>query len=90
MDQASKVLAQRLCPDGPITYAALSEWSGVPLSTLHHRARGRRPREEKARGQQYLTPEEETALVTFLLMISDLGQPVRVKHILLLAFSLAR
>ena len=45
---------------------------------------------EKAQGQQYLTPEEEKALISFLLLMSDLGQPVRIKYIPSLAFSLAR
>ena len=46
------------------------------------------PLEEKAQRQQYLTPEEEKALVAFLLLMSDLGQPVRIKYIPSLAFSL--
>ena len=36
---------------------------------------------EKAQGQQYLASEEEKALVTFLSLMSDLGQPVQVKYI---------
>lgn len=46
--------------------------------------------EDKAQGQQYLTPEEEKALVSFLLLISNLGQPIQVKYIPSFAFSLAR
>ncbi|OCK73999.1 hypothetical protein K432DRAFT_311592, partial [Lepidopterella palustris CBS 459.81] len=38
---------------------------------------------------QYLTPKEEKALTNFLLLISYLGRPVRVKYIPSLAFSLA-
>ena len=76
MDRASQVLAQGLPPDVPRTYAALAEQGDVPLSTLHHRDHGRRSREELAQSQQYLTPEEEKALVAFLLLISDLRQPV--------------
>ena len=45
---------------------------------------------EKAQGQQYLILEKEKALITFLLLISDLRQPVRVKYIPSLAFSVAR
>jgi hypothetical protein len=45
---------------------------------------------EKAQQQQYLTPEEEKAVVTFLLLMSNLGQPVRIKFIPSLAFSVAR
>ena len=90
MDRASKVLAQGLPPDVPKTWAALSERSGVLLTTLYYRAHRRQSMKEKAQGQQYLTPEEEKALATFLLLMSDLGQPVIVKYIPSLAFSLAR
>jgi hypothetical protein len=41
-------------------------------------------------GLRYLTVEEEKALVAFLLLMSSLGQPVRVKYIPTLAFSIAR
>ncbi|KAF2259111.1 hypothetical protein CC78DRAFT_621278 [Lojkania enalia] len=50
----------------------------VPLSTLHHRARGRRSREAKAQSQLYLTPCEENAVVDFLLQMDNLGQPIRI------------
>ena len=90
MDRASQVLAQSLPPGVPRTWAALSEVSGVPLTTLYYRAHKRQSIQEKAQGQQYLAPEEEKALVTFLLLMSDLGQPVRVKYIPSLAFSIAR
>ena len=90
MDRASQVLAQGLPPDVPRTWAALSKWSGVPLTTLYYRAHKRLSMKEKAQGQQYLTPEEEKALVTFLLLMSDFGQPVRVEYISSLAFGLAR
>ena len=90
MDRASQVLAQSLPPGVPRTWAALSERSGVPLTTLYYRAHRRQSIKEKAQGQQYLTPEEEKALVTFLLLKSDLGQPVRVKYIPSLAFNIAR
>jgi hypothetical protein len=90
MDRASKVLAQAPPSDTPRTWAALSEWGDVPLHTLYYRAHGRPSREEKAQRQQYLTVEEEKALVTFLLLMSSLGQPVRIKYIPSLAFSIAR
>ena len=69
MDQASEVLAQGLPPDLPRTYAAIAEYGGVALSTVHHRAHGRRSKEEKAQSQQYLTPSEEKAVVNFLLNV---------------------
>lgn len=90
MDRASQVLAQSLPTDVPKTWAALSERGGVPLTTLYYRAHRRQSMQEKAQGQQYLAPEEEKALITFLLLMSDLGQPVRVKYISSLAFSIAR
>lgn len=90
MDKASQVLAQGLPPDVPTSYRALANHGDVPLSTLHHRARGRRSREEKAQSQQYLTPQEETALVSFLLQSTELGRPVRMKFIPSLALSITR
>ena len=72
------------------TYAARSEHSNVPVSTLIHRRNGRRSREEQAQRQQYLSREEEKALVQFLLLMSNLGHPVRIKFIRLLAYSIAR
>lgn len=90
MDRASKVLAEARNSDTPRTWAALSERGGVPLHTLYYRARGRPSREEKAQRQQYLTVEEEKALVTFLLLMSSLRQPIQIKYIPSLAFSIAR
>ncbi|EMD97600.1 hypothetical protein COCC4DRAFT_204905 [Bipolaris maydis ATCC 48331] len=90
MDPASQALAQRL-PDGVRdTFATRSEHGDVPISTLIHRRLGRRSRAEQAQSQQYLTREEEKALVKFLLLMSSLGQPVRVKYLRSLAFSIAR
>jgi hypothetical protein len=88
MDPASQALAQGLCSDVRRTYAALSEQSNVPLSTLHHRARGRLSKQETAKRRQYLTPEEEQAVVNFLLLMCALGQPVRIKFVPSLAFSI--
>ncbi|KAF2832803.1 hypothetical protein CC86DRAFT_244285, partial [Ophiobolus disseminans] len=45
---------------------------------------------EQAQSQQYLTRDEEKALVKFLLLMSNLGQPVRIKFVSSLAFSVAR
>jgi hypothetical protein len=55
-DRASQVLAHGVSPGMPQSYRALADHGGVPHSTLHHRARGRRSREQKAESQQYLTP----------------------------------
>lgn len=90
MDKASRVLSQGLPPGVPISYRALADHGNVPRSTLHSRAHGRRSIEEKAQSRQYLCSWEEDALVKFLLQMSDLGQPVRIKFILFLAFYITR
>lgn len=90
MDEASRVLSQGLSPGAPASYRVLADRSNVPRSTLHSRAHGRRSMREKAQSQQYLRPWEEDALVRFLLQMSDLGQPVRVKFVPSLAFCIAR
>jgi hypothetical protein len=90
MDRPSQVLAQALPAGVPETYAARAEHGKVPISTLIHRNHGRRSREEQAQSQQYLTRDEEKALIRFLLLMSNLRQPVRIKFISSLAFSLAR
>jgi hypothetical protein len=90
MDRASQALAQDFPADLKKTYAAIADRTEVPLTTLYHRDHGRRSREEHAQSQQYLTPEEEKAMVRFLLRMSGLGHPVRIKFIPSLAFSIAR
>ena len=87
MDPASKALAEAP-PNDERTWAAQADASGVPITTLYNRWRGRPSIEEKAQGQQYLSVEEEKALVAFLLLMSSFGQPVRVKYIPTLAFSI--
>lgn len=66
MDQDSQILAQDLPPGVHKTYTALAKHGEVALATLHHRARGRRSKEQKARRQQYLTPSEKIAVVNFV------------------------
>ena len=90
MDRASQVLALELPPGVPSTYAARVEHGKIALSILYHRARGRRSIEEKAQSQQYLTPWEDKAVVKFLLQMENLGQPVRIKYLPSLAFSVTR
>jgi hypothetical protein len=68
-----------------LTYAALSDSSQIPVSTLWDRAHGRRPRKEKAAKQQYLTPQEEKALVNYALRMSRNGYPIPVKFLCSLA-----
>ncbi|KAM0703871.1 hypothetical protein Q7P35_008876 [Cladosporium inversicolor] len=90
MDRASKALAQGLPSSVPRSYRALADHSNVPRSTLHDRARGQRSIEAKAQSQQYLTPYEERAMIDFILQMSALGTPVRIKYISSIAFTVAR
>jgi hypothetical protein len=80
-DCVSKALAEASLPGEPRTYDAISKRSGVPPSTLYYRDHGRRSREEKAQGQQYLTPSEEKALEKYMKQMADMGNPVRIKYI---------
>jgi hypothetical protein len=89
-DRASKALAEASLPGEPRTYAATSKRSGVPLTTLYHRDHGRRSKEEKAQGQQYLTPSEEKALEKYSKLMADFGNPLRIKCLPALDFSIAR
>ncbi|TVY93491.1 hypothetical protein LAWI1_G001484 [Lachnellula willkommii] len=66
---------------------AAAQATPVPAASIR---RPSQSEEEKAQGQQYLTPQEEKALVDFLLRMSDLGCLVRVKFLPSLAFSIAR
>ena len=89
MDKASQELA-RSVPEGVSkSFRARADHSDVPRTTLQHRARGRRSKEEKAPSQQYLYPWEEKALVRFLVQQDALGRSVRMKYLRSIAFSLA-
>jgi hypothetical protein len=88
-DCASKALAEASLPREPRTYDATSKRSRVPLTTLYYRDHRRRSKEEKAQGQQYLTPSEEKALEKYLKLMADFGNPVQIKCLLTLAFSIA-
>ena len=46
--------------------------------------------EEKAQSQQYLKPYEEEVIIKYLLQMSDLGYPIRIKYIPSIAFSVTR
>jgi hypothetical protein len=78
-------------PGVPKSYRALADHHGnVSHSTLHHRARGRPSREEKAQDQQYLQPYKEEVVVKYLLKMSNLGYLIRMKFIPSLAYSVTR
>lgn len=89
-DRASKALAEASLPGEPRMYDARSKRSRIYPTTLYHRDHGRRSKEEKAQGQQYLNPSEEKALEKYLKLIADLGNPIRIKFLSLLALSIAR
>lgn len=89
MDKASQGLAQGLPEGVPKSFRGLADHGKVPRTTLQHRARGRRSKEEKAQSQHYLYPWEAKALVKFLVQQDALGRSVRIKYIRLIAFSLA-
>jgi hypothetical protein len=88
MDAASIALSNGLDPTKPKTYAALSDFSKVPASSLWHRAHGRPSIEEKAKRQQYLTPSEEKALVKYILRMSR-TYPVSIKYLRSFAYIIA-
>jgi DDE superfamily endonuclease len=90
MDPASIILSEGLDPTKPKTYAALSEGGNVPRTTLWYRAHGRPSIEEKAKSQQYLTPQEEKTLVEYLKRMYKIGSPIPVKSLCSLAFVIAR
>jgi hypothetical protein len=73
-----------------LSYAGLSKSTGVPASTLWRRARGKPSRKEKAANQQYLTPQEEQALVEYVLRMANNGYPLPVKFLRSLAWIIAR
>jgi hypothetical protein len=89
MDAASKALTEAP-PVDDRTWAAREDSSGIPLTTLYIRHHGRPSKEEIAQRQQYLTLEEEKALVAFMSLMCSFGQPVRIKYIPRLAFSIAQ
>jgi hypothetical protein len=72
-DPATAVLTNLCDPTDRITYSALSELASVPVSTLRNRAHERQSKREKAVKQQYLTPQEEKALVNHTLRMSRNG-----------------
>jgi hypothetical protein len=88
-DRATQVLDEFHTSSVVSSLRHAAENGNVPRTTLQHRARGRRSLLEKAQSQQYLRPSGETALVRFLVHQDALGQPVRVKHVRSIAFSLA-
>ena len=90
MDAAGAVLATLKCSTKHETYAALSEFSRVPASTLWHREQGRPSRREVAAQKQYLNSSEEKALADYVLRMAERGHPAPVKLLRYLAWMIAR
>lgn len=90
MDKASQVLAQDVPPGVPNLYRARVDHDAVPRSTFNYRARGRGSIEAKVQSQQYLKHWEEDVLVRYLLQMSDLGHPIRIKFSPAIEFSVTR
>lgn len=86
-NRASKALVEASLLGEPRTYDATLKRNGVPLTTLYYRDYRRRSKEEKAQGQQYLTPSEKRAFKKYLELVAGLGNPVRIKCLPSLAYS---
>jgi len=69
MDPALAVL-DRFGHSSEYSFGALSNMTGVPKSTLHHRANGRVTIQQKSVDQQQLSPQEEKALVDYILRVT--------------------
>ena len=72
------------------SYATRSRSTGIPASTLWRRANNKPSRADKAASQQYLTPQEEQALVGYVLRLADNGYPLPVKFLRSLAVVIVR
>jgi hypothetical protein len=60
------------------SYATRSRSTGIPASTLWRRANNKPSVAHKAANQQYLTPQEEQALVEYMLRLANNGYPLPV------------
>ncbi|KAF1822599.1 uncharacterized protein K489DRAFT_370251 [Dissoconium aciculare CBS 342.82] len=84
-DRATQVLDGLQSGSAITSLQHAAETSGVPRTTLQHRARGRRSLLEKAQSQQYLRSSQEIASVRFLLQQDALGHKLDLRllrHIL--------
>ncbi|KAJ5569171.1 hypothetical protein N7450_011657 [Penicillium hetheringtonii] len=83
-----------MCPDHQrpacTSYATRSRSTGIPASTLWRRANDKPSLADKAANQQYLTPQEELALVGYVLRLADNGYPLPVKFLRSLAVVIVR
>ncbi|KAJ5240569.1 uncharacterized protein N7469_002160 [Penicillium citrinum] len=72
------------------SYATRSRSTSIPASTLWQRANNQPSLADKAANQQYLTPQEEQALVGYVLRLADNGYPLPVKFLRSLAVVIVR
>ena len=87
-DRASKALAEASLPGEPRTYDTTSKRSGVPLTTLYYHDHGREKRRLKANCISLHRRRKPSKSIWKLM--ADLGNPVRIKCLRSLAFSIAR
>ncbi|EUC39569.1 hypothetical protein COCMIDRAFT_41915 [Bipolaris oryzae ATCC 44560] len=72
------MLTQAISCDPPTAWTSPLQDDAIPYHTRYYRRRGRPSMKEKAQGQQYLTLDEEKALIKYLLLMSELRQPVQI------------
>ncbi|KAJ5379594.1 hypothetical protein N7509_012713 [Penicillium cosmopolitanum] len=72
------------------SYTSRSRSTGIPAATLWRRANDKPSIADKAANQQYLTPQEEQALVEYALRLADNGYPLPVKFLRPLALIIVR
>jgi hypothetical protein len=90
MDRASQVLTQGVPASIPTLYRALADHGHVPHTTLHHCAHRWQSIEEKAQSQHYLTLSEDKAVLDYLLQMTHIRQPVKMKYMPAIAFCATR
>ena len=78
IDAATAILTSSRGSEVP-SLMTLSSLLNVPRSTIGHRARGRISNSQKGINRQYLTPTEESVLVSYFLRMSNNGYPLPVK-----------
>ncbi|KUL82058.1 hypothetical protein ZTR_10674 [Talaromyces verruculosus] len=72
------------------SYTDQSRSTGIPASTLWRRANGKPSKRDKVANQQYLTPQEERALVDHVLRMAQNGYPLPISFLRSLAVIIAR
>jgi hypothetical protein len=76
---ATAILTLSHDSEAPSLTTLSSSLSNIPRTTIGHRARRRISNRQKGINQQYLTPAEESVLVSYFLRMSSNGYPLPVK-----------